>query len=384
MTTPPPTIVRVYLIASLLLTASCSNSTPDPGVCRNTSVPSPRVFSEEAPARSIADSWTDRHEPESMAWDWGPAVLAYGLLDLYEATGDERYWVYVDTWARHHAPDYRPIWSDNLAPVASATRLAGWNCDPVFVGLADQAWNYLLHAAPRTVDGGISHLGIFAAGAPQLWVDSLFMFGSYLIARGRVFGDSSAWDLYADQILIFARALQDRSGFFRHALIDERPAPAEPVFWARGNGWIATILPRFLGVLPKTHPDRTESERIAADLLQAALRTQDESGFWRTVPDRPGASYLETSAAALLADGLVRGAALGLVGQAEAAEAYDRAIAAIKTRIRDIDGSAIVSGASIGTIPGDFDNYAGVPQADDIPYGVGAILLAFTSKTSDR
>lgn len=346
-------------------------------------MPAPRLFPEEALARRIADSWMSRHAPESMEWDWGPAVLAYGLLDLYEATGDVRYRNYVDAWARFHAPAYRPIWSDNVAPVASAARLAGWSCDPVFLGLADQAWDYLLHTAPRTAGGGISHLGIFASGAPQLWVDSLFMFGSFLIARGDVFADSAAWNLYADQVLIFAGALQDQSGFFRHALIGETPVPSEPVYWARGNGWIANILPRFLAVWPKSHPDQPAISRIAGDILSAALGAQDESGLWWTVVDRPGKTYLETSAAALFADGLVRGAALGLVDATAAKSAYDRAIEAIKGRIQIVDGAAVVSGTSTGTVPGGFEYYAGVPQTDDIPYGVGAVLLALTSPVSN-
>ncbi|MBI2061621.1 MAG: glycoside hydrolase family 88 protein [Nitrospirae bacterium] len=320
-----------------------------------------------------------RHAPETLAWDWGPAVLAYGILDLYEATGDSAYRTYVEAWARHHARGYKPIWSDNVAPIAAATRVARWSCDPELLALSDRAWLYLTEEAPRTPSGGISHLGIFASGSVQLWVDSLFMFGSFLLERGRTLDDPAVWDLFASQIRIFSVSLQDAGGFFRHALIEGAPVPSDPVFWARGNGWIANIVPRFLEVMPRSHVERSEIERIASRLLSAVVATQDEGGLWWTVLNRPGESYLETSATALFADGLIRGAALGLVDEADAAVVSGRALSAIKGRIIRRDGMAVVGGTSTGTVPGSFEKYAAVPQKDDVDYGLGAVLMALTS-----
>ncbi|MBI2891411.1 MAG: glycosyl hydrolase, partial [Nitrospirae bacterium] len=53
--------------------------------------------------------------------------------------------------------------------------------------------------------------------------------------------------------------------------------------------------------------------------------------------------------------------------------------AALRARILRLDGSIMVSGTSVGTGPGSFEQYASIPQKDDIHYGVGAVLLALTS-----
>lgn len=358
---------------------STVQSTTDAPPCVTARPPAPRALAYEALARSIADAWIERHPAESMHWDWGPAVLAYGMLDLYEATGDVKYRRYVEDWQRYHAGAFPMIWSDTVAPAAEAARLARWSCDESLLETI-QRTRAFLETAPRTVNGGIGHLGMLQPEHPQLWVDSLFMFGSFLMARGELYGDTADWDLYAEQILIFAAELQDDAGLYRHALVNEEPWPASPVFWGRGNGWVANIVSRFLTLLPAAHPRYPAIAAMEKKFLAAVLATQDASGLWWTVVNHPGKGYLETSATALFADALRRGAALGLVDRAKAEAAHDKALAALRARVVDIDGLATVTGTSGPTQPGGLDYYIGLPVDDDIHYGVGSMLLLLTAK----
>ncbi len=352
----------------------------EPPACVPGNPPAPRAFAEEALAREVADAWIERHPPETMHWDWGPAVLSYGMLDLYEATGDMKYRQYVEAWQKHHAGSFPMIWSDTVAPASAAARLARWSCDGELLETIHRTWAYL-HTAPRTEAGGIGHLGLLQPEAPQLWIDSLFMFGSFLMARGELYDHAPDWDLYADQILIFAAELQDEStGLFRHALVQESPWPASPVFWGRGNGWVANILSRFLSILPKDHPRYYAVAAVEKQILDGVLATQDPTGEWWTVVNHPDKGYLETSATALFADAIRRGAELGLVDAGIAAAAHGKALEGVRARIVTKDGKATVTGTSGPTQPGGLDYYAGLPVDDDIHYGVGAVLLLLTAR----
>lgn len=373
------------LLAVLFLVQGCAASDDPPAmtparpepVCIKGAPPKPAPFALEVTARAVADGWIARHKPESMHWDWGPAVLSYGMLDLYERTGDQTYLAFVTAWLKSHKDTFPMIWSDTVAPTSSAARVARYSCDPELLGMIERAMVYL-ETAPRSLGGGIGHLGILQPEQPQLWVDSLFMFGGLLLHRAPLFGTPEDLDLFVDQALIFADALQDGSGFFRHALVHEQPFPASPVYWGRGNGWVANILSRLLVVLPKEHPRRAELDAVERRLLHAVAASQNATGLWNTVLLPVGASYDETSASALFADALTRGARLGLIDKERAAEVSARARDAVLAKITTVDGHAVVQGTSTATQPGGREYYNGLPVEDDVHYGVGAVLLMLT------
>lgn len=240
----------VSAVTGLLLLSACGEEpapaplSPAPGhpPCVRQDPPTPQAFADEATARAVADGWIARHTPESMHWDWGPAVLSWAMLDLYEATGDDRYRDYVTAWLRHHAASFGAVWSDTVAPAAAAARVAAWTCDPALLDAIARTDDYL-RDVPRTAAGGVGHLGRVQPTMPQLWVDSLFMVGSYWMARHELFGDPADRDAYAAQIRIFADELQNRrTGLFHHALVQEHPGPgttssgaAATVGWRRSS-----------------------------------------------------------------------------------------------------------------------------------------------------
>jgi unsaturated rhamnogalacturonyl hydrolase len=383
-----PFSVFIYA-AALSALAACGETGPLPPLspaaavppCATQAAPAPQPFADEATARAVADGWLARHTPESMHWDWGPAVLSWALLDLWEATGDERYFDFVAAWVRHHAASFPALWSDTVAPAAAATRVAARTCEPALLGVIARTDDYL-RDVPRTAAGGIGHLGHLQPEMPQLWVDSLFMVGSYWMARHALFGDPADIDSYAAQIRIFGEELQNpRTGLFHHALVQERPWPWNDVFWGRGNGWVAAIVGRFLADLPADHPDHAAIVDLERRLLAGVLATQDDSGLWWTVMNAPGEGYTETSASALFAYALRRGADEGWVDPAAARAAADRARAAVLGRLTtDVDGHVVVTGTSGPTQPGGRGYYAGLPQGDDIHYGVGSVILMLTGR----
>jgi len=327
-------------------------------------------------AMSIADRWISLHPADEMAWNWGETVLMYGITRLYEYTGNQDYQRYIKEWVDYNIDKgYYLFMSDSCAPGLIAVELYRQTCDEKYLQVIKDIYTYLTEEAPRTPEGGISHLGILAPSSPQLWIDSLFMFGMPMIKAGEITGDRKYLDLIEDQMIIFADILQDKNtGLFRHAYINGKTVPEEPVFWARGNAWVLASSTELLNIMGEG--DKKERiKNIQTNLLTAVINFQDNvTGLWRTVLNRPE-TYFETSASALFTYSILKGINDGILDNVYLSYA-EKGIAGIKSKIRYDSGFPVVTDISAGTNPGDFENYNNVELKDDISYGVGAVILA--------
>ena len=351
--------------------------------CQENTPPDPACFSAKRDpnskgvliAKTIAQRWIARHPPSSLSWNWEEAVLLWGIALLYDVTNERLFFDYIRSYIDHHLQKGISIsTSDSCAPSAIAEWLYHHSRDPRYKAIVEQAMTYLKEQAFCSPEGGINHLGTIPL--ITLWVDSLFMFGNVLVSSGEYENDEEALRLFREQFLIFSDALQDESGFFRHAVYWDG-VPEQGVHWARGNGWAFASAVQYLRVV--TNQGRTDPEiwqRVEA-LLNAILKAQDKNtGLWWTVLDLPDQGYLETSASALFTYAMARAFRYGLVGN-EILPFIWKAIGGVESRIdRFIMDDPIVRGTSGPTIPGPVESYLKVKQADDLPYGVGAVIMA--------
>lgn len=329
-------------------------------------------------ARAIADRYITEHPPATLRWDWGDGVLLAAMVELRRVTGDDAYRAYAASWLDGQiATGYNVFMSDRCPPADAAIALHGETCDPKYRAVVDAVETYLYDEAKRTPDGGISHLGTLAGATPQLWIDSLFMFGEVLVRAGEAYGETRALDTYDAQHLIFAHDLQDATtGLFTHAAYSGLAQDAG-VFWGRGNGWVAAVASDYLRVRKLRGESADAVLASFRALATGIVATQDATtGLWWSVVSRPGETYLETSAAALFALGLARGYRAGAL-DASVLPVVHKALTGVRSRIvDDAQGRPVVTGTSGPTSVGDFASYAKVAQKDDLSYGVGAVILA--------
>jgi unsaturated rhamnogalacturonyl hydrolase len=331
-------------------------------------------------ARAIADKQLSARAADSLGWDWGEAVMMVGLMRLFDVTGDVRYRQYVADWMNHHIADgYEIETSDSCAPAALAVALLRDESNPGYQAVVADALDYLGSRALRSDEGGLNHHGIEPLFGVSLWVDSLFMFGNVMTTWGAQANEPGWLDEYARQFGIFTAVLQDNPpGFYRHAahsIFRQDP----DVYWGRGNGWVSAAAYDHLAVRRMRGERVPQIEVAAKRLVDAARATQDPaSGLWWTVMNRPGESYLETSAAALFAYGMARGYRYGFV-DASVLPSIEAAMRGVTARIVvDPEGVPTVTGVSGPTSVGTFDYYATLATRDDVAYGIGAVLLALT------
>ena len=326
-------------------------------------------------ATALALRYMDEHPFETQAWNWEEAVLMLGFLELHRVTKDAALLSYCRGWLDHHVEQgFNIATSDTCVPAAVAVYLHAVTGKEEYLTVAEQALDYLNEGALRTAEGGISHLG--TVPVVTLWVDSLFMFGAVLTSRGEFAGDTASLDLFGEQFAIFTDLLQKGPGLYMHA--HEWIGPQESnVYWARGNGWVAAAAYQYLRVRRLRGEEDHEVATAAALLARAVLEVQDaQSGLWWTVLNRPGETYLETSATALFAFAFARAFRYGYADD-DALGPVALAMKGVRSRIEDDDtGRPVVTGISGATGVDRFKGYAGIPQKSDLPYGVGAVIMA--------
>jgi len=328
-------------------------------------------------ARAIADRYMDVHPAAEMEWIWENAVVMFSFTELYRVTGDVRYRDYYKDWIDHHIEAGYVIGSsDTCAEATMAAILYAELGEEKYLQVVDDAFYYLDEVALRTEQGGINHLGDVSAFGVTLWVDSLFMFGNLLTRWGEWADDADRLGDMGEQFRIFTELLQSEGGFYVHAWGWKGNMDTD-IYWGRGNGWVGAAGYDYLRVRLGRGEQDSFVQTALEKLVEAIIASQDpETGMWWTVLNRPGESYLETSAGALFAYGLARGWRYGFLDDS-ALSTVEKAMEGVRSKIvYDEQNRPVVSGVSIGTSAGVFDHYANRPVADDVAHGVGAVILS--------
>jgi len=336
----------------------------------------PGDSSEMQMAIRIADRFMQQHAPERLPWNWEEGVALFALTELHRVTGDDALLDYTQAYIDHHQGlGLKVETSDQCPAAASAVSLVAARNNAEAQQVVDRVEQYLTHETRRTTDGGINHMGVLAIMDPTLWVDSLFMFGEVWLRRADLEDDDSALARFDEQFGIFTDHLQEDNGLYTHAadwIIEQTPG----LFWARGNSWVtaagydALRIHRLRGVEAPLHGDALNRQ------AQQILELQDQnSGLWWTLMTEPGEAYEEVSGSALFVFGLARAWRYGFLGD-EVLPALHRAKTGLLAAIDEREDGPTITGISGPTTAAAREDYLRVPLKDDLPYGVGAMILA--------
>ncbi len=327
-------------------------------------------------ALAIAKRQATLHPKADLAWNWPAAVMLSAFVDLNRVTQDAAPLTFARAWLDFNiAAGYKIASSDSGSPVGVDVPIWKLTGDAKYKQPIDDFLAYITHDALRTAEGGLNHLGTTDALGVALWVDSLFMFGQPLVRLTQVTGDPAPLNEMGKQVGIFIDKLQDPSGFFHHAT-ENLLAQDPDVFWGRGNGWVVWALSDYLRARQMRGETDVKAETALRKLATAIIKAQDPAtGLWWTVLNRPGETYLETSATALFAAGLARGWRIGVLGD-EVLPVVAKAVTAVKAKIVTGADGPVVTGVSGPTNAGTFEVYKAVKVEDDLQYGIGAVIFA--------
>jgi rhamnogalacturonyl hydrolase YesR len=133
----------------------------------------------------------------------------------------------------------------------------------------------------------------------RIWIDDMFMITDIQAQAYLATGDKKYIDRAAREMVLYLDNIQRSNGLFYHA-------PEAPVFWGRGNGWMAVGMAEMLKILPKDNPNKGRIVAAYSQMMQTLLRYQGYDGMWRQVIDDPN-SYKETSATAMFTYAMIVG-----------------------------------------------------------------------------
>jgi unsaturated rhamnogalacturonyl hydrolase len=364
----------VRILLSLLLLFGCAPEAVDD--------PDPvDTYDTLAEAELLAEQAWARWEPADLSFDWSQAVLAWGIQRAHAASGNARHQDYYRTWLdaglaeRFDEAGAQPFRSsDSMSPVVLAS-LAMAEGAGDYAPMVDAAEVYLSEARRTGKGDAVVHWGVehpFGAN-PQVWVDSMFMIGMYLLAEADRTGDASyvdRWQVQADGTRLHCKTPDD---LYLHAWDDDVGVniPDHAIYWARGNSWVLVSAAEAL----RRGVDWEGPYRAHAEALSAL---QQPSGRWLTVlngPDNDGLNYEETSATALIAYGLHVGIEEGVLDRSVYGPVVSAAVDGVLAQITlEDDGHHTLGGTSLGTNPGDYDYYVNIGTLPDQLVGVGAVI----------
>ena len=219
-----------------------------------------RRFAESEMAR-FPEAWQLDHGSR-LFFGYAQGVGACAMLEMWKATGDGKYYDYVEAW------------TDSLiAPDGTIHKydMTGYNLDFVNSGKAlfdvyRRTGNKKYKAAmetlcrqlrnqPRTTDGGFWHKLIYQH---QMWLDGLYMASPFMARYGAEFGKPEWQREAVHQVITCHRhTLDPATGLYHHAWDEsarQRWSDAEghsPNFWGRSTGWWFMAMVDILDYLPE-------------------------------------------------------------------------------------------------------------------------------------
>jgi unsaturated rhamnogalacturonyl hydrolase len=337
-------------------------------------------------------------------WEYTQGLLLRAILEVWQRTGDQRYWSYAKT--------YYDGMIDASGQIRGGYRLDEYNIDRINPGkplfllysrTGDEKYRKAiellrrqLREQPRTREGGFWHKQRYPH---QMWLDGLYMGAPFLAQYAAAFGEPAAFDDVATQFVLMERQARDETtGLLHHGWDESRQqrwadprTGRSPAFWGRAMGWYAMGLVDALDFVPAGHPGRAPLLAILERLAGAIARVQDpERGVFHQVLDQPSrqGNYREASVSAMFSYALLKAARLGYldVGHGERGR---RAYQGMLREFVSEEADGLVSirracqVAGLGSDPqrqryrdGSFDYYTQEPTRNDDPKAVGPFILA--------
>jgi unsaturated rhamnogalacturonyl hydrolase len=308
-------------------------------------------------------------------WEWTHGVGLYGIYKYYQMTRDARCREIMLNWFRDRFAAGAPTKNINtVAPFLTLAYLYEETPESSWLPYLDEWAEWLMDGLPRTEENGFQHIVFNSENREQLWDDTLMMSVLPLAKIGKLLGRPQYVEEARRQFMLHIKYLVDRkTGLWFHGWTFDGRHHFANALWARGNCWVTIAIPEFIELLDLKPGDGLREFLLETHLQQirTLVKHQDAGGLWHTLIDDPK-SYLEASAAAGFAYGILKSVRLGLIG----AEYEEAGIRAVKAVLANIDASGELKNVSFGTpVFNDLDGYRNIPLTS-MPYGQAMAILA--------
>jgi rhamnogalacturonyl hydrolase YesR len=204
------------------------------------------------------------------------------------------------------------------------------------------------------------------------WCDALFMAPPVLARMTVATGDKKYMDFMDKEWWETSASLYSPENhlYFRDSrYFTQKEKNGQPIFWARGNGWVMGAFAKVLEEMPKDYPDRKKFVAQYREMATKIASIQGPDGLWRSgLLDPADYDLPEVSGSAFFTYSIAWGINNGWLDRAQYEPVVKKSWAALVSHIY-ADGR-VGSIQPIDGQPGKFK-----PSASYV-YGVGGFLLA--------
>lgn len=137
----------------------------------------------------------------------------------------------------------------------------------------------------------------------RMWIDDMYMITILQAQAYKMTGDKKYIERAGKEMVVYLDELQKENGLFHHA--DD-----VPIYWGRGNGWMAAGMAELLAYLPENDPNRARIMEGYLKMMNTLLKYQDKKGMWHQILDDENA-WAETSGTGMFTFAFITGVKKG-------------------------------------------------------------------------
>ena len=342
-------------------------------------------FLQHLPDGRIVDtkSW------DTDTWEWTHGIGLYGLWNYFMLTKDPVIKGRVVSWFdKRFASGVQVDKNINtMSPMLTLACVYEEGGNERYLPILKEWAEWAMYSADRTECRGLQHDTYQGPSPQQLWDDTLMMTVMPLAKIGILLNRTEYIEESKAQFVLHCKYLFDpETGAFFHGWTFAGNHNFARARWARGNSWLTIAIPDFIELLDIAEAGnaiKTVRGRVLGILeaqLDFLVRTQDQAtGLWHTLLDHDDdGSYLESSATAGFAYGILKAIRLGLCPEAKVECYRHTAQTAVHGVLSNIDENGELQKTSFGTPVGsDLDFYRRI-VITPMPYGQAMAIMALS------
>ncbi len=343
-------------------------------------------------AQTIMARYPNPDQYPYKSWSYSQGFMLWGMIKLWEATGDKKYFDYVMKYSDFHVDEtgnIKEFAGDSLDDIMAGSILV-WSYSQTGINkyrLACEKIRSVFNTYPRTAEGAFWH----ARSLPdEIWVDGVFMGQMFLGRYGKYIADSkTCFSEAVKQVqLIKKYCKKDESGLLVHAWSGneavqwaDKNTGCSPEVWSEGLGWYALILVETLALFPDDFPQKEILENELEYLLEGLKKYQSpKNGMWYQVVDkgeRPD-NWNDTSGSAMFVYAICKAIQLGYANKETygpiALKGYEGILS--KAKVNNQGLIDIYDACDGLCVQKSYDNYVQYPKCTNAKEAVAAFLWA--------
>lgn len=351
------------------------------------------------------DSYLKGYRNYKTYWNYEDGLVLLGAKELYEATGEEKYFTFLNQYVSRFVQEDGSISNYqreqyNLGGICGG-RILFFLYDKTGEEKYRRAIETLmdqLRSQPRCECGSFYHKEIYPR---QIWLDSLYMAQPFYMEYETRYEKKEKYNDIICQFENVQKFLYNKErGLCYHAYDEAREQSwadkdtgCSSNFWLRSMGWYLMALVDTMDSMSfEIFEQYKKLEGIFKQMLSGILQYQDkESKLFYQIIDRgdtPG-NYLETSGSAMIAYAVLKGCQMGVLLKEKYIEKGGEILdSLLERKLEERDGALhlkdICQMAGLGPGPdnnpardGSIEYYLSEKIVEDDPKGVGPLMLAY-------